>query len=165
MPRLDDQTAERVQAGAENADSGEREPLEEGFYKVVLREVKVNILEKSKEPKLVGCPRWVWEFEIPEGEEHAGRRFWLSLILPADNGYQHADFMLSKFANPFDAYGVPINTDTNDLVGKPVRAFVVQRTINAGPNQGKLRNEVEELLPLEDGSTPVVASDDEDYKF
>lgn len=164
MPRLDDQTAERVQVGAESASSGEREPLPEGFYKVILREVKVNILEKSKEPKLVGCPRWVWEFEIPEGEENAGRRFWLSLILPADNGYQHADFMLSKFANPFDAYGVPTNTDTNDLVGKPVKAYVVQRAISAGPNEGKLRNEVEELLPW-DGDTAAPSVDDDEYKF
>lgn len=164
MPKLDTNTAQRVQKGAENADSGDYEPLPEGMYRLSLRSVTVKTLETSKEPKLVGCPMWVWEFEIPEGEENSGRRFWTQRILPADNGYQHADFMMAKFAEPFEALGGTVDTDTDDLLGNTCRGFVIQQVAEKGKRAGQTTNSLEDLLP--DGDVKKSdASGEDDYDF
>lgn len=164
MPKLDTSTAQRVQKGAENADSGDFEPLPEGIYRLSLRSVTVKTLESSKEPKLVGCPMWVWEFEIPEGEENSGRRFWTQRILPADNGYQHADFMMAKFAEPFEALGGTVDTDTDDLLGNVCRGFVIQQVAERGKRAGQTTNSLEDLLPDGDVKKPT-ASGEDDYDF
>jgi hypothetical protein len=165
LPKLDTGTAQRVQKGADNADSGEFEPLPEGVYRLSLRSVTVKTLEQSKEPKLVGCPMWVWEFEIPEGNEHAGRRFWTQRILPADNGYQHADFMMAKFAEPFEALGGSVNDDTDDLLGNVCRGFVTQQIATRGKREGQPTNSLEDLLPDGDIKQPGKADAEDDYDF
>lgn len=165
MPKLDGGTATRVQKGKENADNGDFEALPEGVYRLSLRSVTVKTLESSREPKLVGCPMWTWEFEIPGGEEHAGRRFWASRILPADNGYQHADFMLLKFAEPFEALGGTVEDDTDDLLGRVCRGFVTQTVSTRGKNEGKQINQLEDLLPDGDVTAAAPAGDDDDYDF
>lgn len=165
MPKLDSGTAERVQKGAENADSGDFEALEEGVYRLALRSVNVKTLEASKEPKLVGCPMWVWEFEIPSGEPNAGRRFWTQRILPADNGYQHADFMLLKFAEPFEALGGKVDDDTDDLLGKVCRGFVTQTIAEKGKKAGQTTNSLEDLMPDGDVTAASAKTDDDEYEF
>lgn len=164
VPKLDSTTAQRVQQGAEDADSGDREPLPEGTYRLSLRSVTVKTLETSREPKLVGCPMWVWEFEIPEGEEHSGRRFWTQRILPADNGYQHANFMLLKFAEPFEALGGTVESDTDELLGRTCRGFVTQTVAEKGKRAGQVTNSLEDLLPDGEVTASSVADDDE-YAF
>lgn len=166
MPKLDSSTAQRVQKGAENADNGDFEALPEGVYRLSLRSVTVKTLETSREPKLVGCPMWVWEFEIPQDEEHSGRRFWTQRILPADNGYQHADFMLLKFAEPFEALGGTVDDDTDDLLGRTCRGFVTQTVAEKGKRAGQTTNSLEDLMP--DGevtATSGAKGDDDDYEF
>jgi hypothetical protein len=163
MPKLDNRTAARVRTGSENAGDGSFEPVPEGMYQLRLRSVAVKEVSTSgKEPKLHGCPMWTWEFEIPEGQEHAGRRFWTNRILPADNGYQHADFMLSKFAEPFEALGGTVEDDTDTLIGRTCRGYIVERIIEKGAKAGEMTNSLEDLVV--DGEITVnnafAASDD-----
>lgn len=168
MPKLESSTAKRVQTGAENADSGEFEPLPEGVYRMSLRSVTVKTLEQSREPKLVGCPMWTWEFEIPEGQEHAGRRFWSSRILPADNGYQHADFMMAKFAEPFEALGGTVEDDTDNLLGRVCRGYVVQQVAQKGKREGQPTNSLEDLMPDDAASASAdggAKGADDEYDF
>lgn len=155
MPKLDQATAARVKAGADNADSG-FEVLPEGMYPLRLRSVTVKEVAKSKEPKLVGQPMWVWEYEIPEGEDHAGRRFWTNRILPPTSGYQHADFMMAKFTEPFEALGGSVEDDTDVLIGKTCRGYVVERIIEQGAKAGEKSNSLEDLVP---SSTDTAESD------
>lgn len=165
IPKLDSKTAQRVQDGATNAGEGsEFKLLDEGVYRLQLRSVTTTILEKSKEPKLVGCPMWKWEFEIPEGEDNSSRRFWTQRILPKDNGYEHADFMMLKFAEPFEALGATPDVDTDELLGKRCRGFVTQRVIEKGQKAGETTNSLEDLMS--DGeTTKAAAAADDDYDF
>lgn len=168
IPKLDVTTANRVQTGAEKAEEGSGfEVLAEGMYPLRLRAVEVTTLANSREPKLVGCPMWKWEFEIPEGHEHAGRRFWTNRILPQDNGYAHADFMMSKFAQPFTALGGTIEDDTDDLIGKICKGYLIERVIESGAKAGEKANSLEELVPLgADEALPTGQSaQDDDYQF
>lgn len=166
IPKLDTTTANRVQTGAERADEGGGfEILPEGWYVLRMRSVTVDELKTSKEPKLVGCPMWKWEFEIPEGEEHAGRRFWTNRILPADNGYQHADFMMSKFAEPFTALGGSTEDDTDVLVGKLCKGYVLQKVIESGAKAGETTNQLEELMPVDTETASTPAAEDDNYEF
>jgi hypothetical protein len=165
MPKLDSNTAQRVQSGADNAGDGNFEVLPEGLYLLRMRGVEVKeVGNNGKEPKLYGAPMWTWEFEIPEGQEHAGRRFWTNRILPMDNGYQHADFMLSKFVDPFTALGGTIDTDTDELVGKICKGYIVERVIEKGARAGERSNSLEDLVPAGDESTTTKA-EDESYDF
>jgi len=164
MAKLDQKTADRVQQGADKADSGDREAIPEGVYPLKLRGVEVRTLENSKEPKLVGQPMWVWEFEIPEDHEHTGSRFWTQRILPPESGYQHADFMNLKFLEPFDALGASADTDTEDLIGRTCRGFITQIVAERGKRQGQTVNSLEDLMQG-DGGAPATGAQDDDYDF
>jgi len=87
---------------------------------------------------------WKWTFEIPEGEQYAGRRFWLNTSLSEASYF--------KLKETFAAFGVDTDTDTADLEGKKVRAMVSMSTIQRGARQGQLGNNLDRVLPL-DGPT------------
>lgn len=129
MPKLNDETANKV----ENAEDGFK-PVEEGIYVLQLVE-DVDVKEGQK------GPYWKWTFVIPEGEEHAGRKFFTNTSL--------SDAAYFKLKELFGAFGVPTNTDTEDLVGQKVKAMIVIKTIQGGSRQGELGNEISKLLPLD----------------
>lgn len=129
MPKLNDDVAEKVN----EAEDGFA-PVEEGVYTLELME-DVEV----KEGRV--APYWRWTFEIPEGEQYAGRRFWTNTSL-SDNAFW-------KLKEAFDAFGVPTNTDTEDLVKRRVKALITIRTIEKGQRQGQLTNEIDKLMPLD----------------
>lgn len=129
MPKLNDDVAAKV----DEAEDG-FQPVEEGIYVLELME-DVEV----KEGKV--APYWRWTFEIPEGEKGAGRRFWTNTSL--------SDAAYWKLKEAFDAFGVPTNTDTEDLVKRRVKALITIRTIEKGKREGELTNEIEKLLPLD----------------
>jgi hypothetical protein len=123
------------------------EPLPEGVYPVRLRGVDIREGQKA--------PYWVWEFEIPEGVEHSGRRFWLNTSL--------SEAALWKLKEVFTAFGTTPDTDTDELLGKRVSAVVVQRVIQAGARAGETTNQIDQVLPAKDGadaSTSTGKTDD-----
>lgn len=129
MPKLNDETASKV----ENAEDGFK-PVPEGVYTLKLVE-DVDVKEGQK------GPYWKWTFEIPEGMEHAGRKFFTNTSL--------SDAAYFKLKETFAAFGVPTNTDTEDLVGQQVKALIITKTIQGGSRVGELGNEISKLLPLD----------------
>lgn len=139
MPKLNNDTSAKVDAA-----ESEFNPVEEGIYVLQLRE-DVSVKEGP------AGPYWAWSFEIPEGEEKAGRRFFHNTSLS-----EQAFFKLKE---TFGAFGVPTNTDTEDLVGKRVKGHVVIKTIQKGTRAGELGNEIKTLYPLDhDGGAPTGVS-------
>lgn len=129
----------------EKAEGLNTELVPEGIYTVTLKSVETKEGKDSKKPY------WLWTFEIPDDsedhEDHTGKRFWLNTSLQEN--------ALWKLKEVFGAFGVDADTDTDTLVGEPVRIVVSQRPIGAGPKMGELTNQVENVLPAD-------ASEDED---
>jgi hypothetical protein len=169
MPKLAASRAKKASASAENAPAGEFPILEEGTYRIRLTGVEVDKVNKAKDPKLLGAPVWIWKFDISpddESEEQVSAKFWHRCTLPPE-GAEYYDFLNGLFVAPFDAYGVSVDTDTDELVGRDVRAYVIQKVIGSGKRKGKIGNEIESLLPLDGEMAGVVAgagaADDFDF--
>lgn len=144
MPKLNKDTAAKVDE-TEGA-AGGFEPLEPGIYVAQLRDVEV------KEGKTSGQPYWNWTYEIPEdAEKYGGRRLWNTTSL------SEKAFPFLKAT--FDAFGVPADTDTDDLIGRKVRLNVTKRTIQQGDRKGEMTNQVESVLPLQVGGGTVSGVD------
>lgn len=141
MPKLNQDTAEKVNV----AEDGFK-PVEEGVYTLQLLE-DVDVKEGGK------GPYWKWTFVIPEGMPSAGRKFFTNTSL--------SEAAFFKLKETFNAFGVPTDTDTEDLVGQKVKALITIRTIQGGSRAGELGNEIAKLLPLDtdDASVSVVKSD------
>ena len=54
-----------------------------------------------------------------------------------------------KMKETFDAFGVPADTDTDELLGEPVRLVITQRVIEKGARMGEIGNNVDRVLPAE----------------
>lgn len=138
MPKLGKDLAEKV----ENAEDGFK-PIEEGVYILQLTEdVEVKTGAKG--------PYWRWVFEIPEKHEdqelaHAGRKFFLNTSLS-----EAAFFKLKEL---FGAFGVPTDSETEDLVGRRIKGHITVRTIQAGDRKGELTNDVSKTFPLDHDET------------
>lgn len=133
MPKMPDAVAAEVDA----TEGGSFAPIPPGVYPAVLTEV--NVKEGAK------GPYWQWVYEIPEGREYAGRRFW--------NNTSMSEAARFKVKEAFDAHGVPANTDTDELVGTWVSLSVSLTTIQSGEKAGQPTNNVANVLPYqaEDG--------------
>lgn len=142
MPKLNAETAQKV----ENAEDGFK-PVPDGVYILELRE-DVEVAEGPK------GTYWKWTFEIPaehDGKslEHAGRRFWTNTSL--------SDAAYFKLKETFGAFGVPTDTDTEDLVKKRVKGVIITGVIQSGAKKGQERSEIDRLLPL-DADDPEVGT-------
>lgn len=132
MPKLDKKTAAAVE---ENEGSG-FEPIPDGRYELQLRDVTV-----AEGPQ---GPYWKWEFEIPDdAPDYQGRRFWVNTSLS-----ERAQWKLKE---TFDAFEVPADTDTDELIGQRVIGYVSVGTINSGQRKGQKSNNVDNLYPLSEG--------------
>lgn len=124
-------------------------PLEEGQYVLRLREVDGT----GDGPK---GPYWTWIYEIPEGYEHEGRRVFNTTSLSDE-----AMGMPGGLKQTFEAFGVPADTDTDELCGELIEAYIVQRTIQKGDRKGQLGNNVENFFPYDpDGDASAEAAGD-----
>lgn len=140
--------AKNVAKAAATADSG-RDLLPEGTYEMRLRNVDTTKVGKSSNQ-----PYWVWEFEITEDckirpDEAEGmnldkRRQWMNTSL--------SEAALWKVKEVFDAFGYDTDADTDDMVGDHCLVVVSQRPIGAGPRQGEITNQIENVLPLRDSA-------------
>lgn len=141
MPKLNDDIAKKV----EQAEDGFK-PVPEGVYILQLME-DVEVREPQNANKNgEKVPYWRWTFEVPkehEGKEleYSGRRFWTNTSL--------SDAAYFKLKETFAAFGVPTNTDTEELVGRRVKALITVKTIQGGQRKGELGNEISKLLPLD----------------
>ena len=135
MPKLNTANAQKV----DEAEDGFK-PIPDGVYIVELREdVEVRESQSGK------GPYWSWSFEIPadhDGKEleFAGRRFWHNTSL--------SDAAYFKLKETFLAFGVPTDTDTEDLVKKRIKVVVRTEIQQQGKNKGKEQSVIDKLLPL-----------------
>lgn len=136
MPKLSNETAQKTAA----AEGGNFEPLPEDVYTATLYG-EVQVREGAS-----GNPYWSWTFKIAEGP-HTGRTLWLSTGL--------SDQALWRLKEVFAAFGVPADTDTDDLIGRRVKLLVTQKIIGAGSRKGEIGNEIQSLLPAEGNDTPT----------
>lgn len=105
------------------------EPVEDGVYHARLKEV-----DPTREgPK---GPYWSWEFEIVEPGPAFKRKQWNNTSLG----------QAWSLKQTFDAFGVPTDTDTDEVVGKVVRIVLSTRTIQSGPREGELTNQVDRVI-------------------
>ena len=130
MPKLSSATASKV----EEAESLDFEPLPEDIYEAVL-EGEVELAEGPN------GPYWKWTFKITTpGFE--GRKQFVNTSL--------SEKAFWKLKEMFEAFGVSADTDTEDLIGQPVKLMVVQRVIEKGARKGEVGNEVRQVLPMKD---------------
>jgi hypothetical protein len=76
-----------------------------------------------------------------DGEPASGKTF-DNLSLSPDASW--------KFKQFFDAFGVPSDTDTDDLIGRLVVHRIGTTTIQKGSRAGEQTDSVEEWLPYEE---------------
>jgi hypothetical protein len=127
-------------------------PVPDGVYHVRLRNVDTP---EQKGPS--GFHYWVWEYEILDDLEFEvtddkgnkstqntrGSRLWNNTSLAPQAAF--------AVKGTFDAFGVPYDTDTDELLGKVVKAVVSTRTIDRGARKGQLSNQIERLQPKDEG--------------
>lgn len=140
MPKLNTETARKV-AEAEDG----FKPVPDGVYIVELRE-DVDVREGGK------GTYWSWSFEVPkehDGKEldYAGRRFWHNTSL--------SDAAYFKLKETFAAFGVPTDTDTEDLVKRRIKVVIRTEIQQQGKNKGKEQNVIDQLLAI-DADDPAV---------
>jgi hypothetical protein len=108
--------------------------IDEGIHEMVLIEVK-----EGEGPK----GRYIrWVFAIPEDAERWRNMRASTVISRASEGWQN------RIKRMFKAFGVPSDTDTDDILGQRVR-------VKLGTNlyEGELQNNVKGVYPLEGGNS------------
>ena len=120
-------------------DRGDFEAMPPGIYEFKLRSVEPAEGAKG--------PYWKWEFECVE-DEYKGRRQWLNTSL--------SENALWKFKEVFKAFGVPADTDTDELVDEHVNLVISQAIIQQGQRKGEMGNQVDRVKAITDDG------DDED---
>ena len=133
MPKLNSKQAKQV----EEADSS-FELLEAGVYLASLNAVT--------EKKGAAGPYWEWEFvicETDEGEELERKpKIWENTSL--------SEKAIWRLASMFEAFEVPTDTDTEDLLGMYVMVNVGQEVVEGGARAGQLRNCFISAFPVPD---------------
>lgn len=119
----------------EEAESGSFEPMPDGVYHARLRDVDTDRSGQAG-------PYWSWEYEVVE-EGFLNRRQW--------NNTSLSEKALWKLKETFEAFGVPADTDTDDLLGKVVKLTISTRTIQQGARKGESANQVDRVSPADEG--------------
>jgi hypothetical protein len=138
MPKL---TKEKAKAAESVTDSFG--PIPEGLYDARLYSVT------SKEAMGSGNTYWSWEYRITDGP-FEGRKLWDNTSL--------SDAAAFRIKQTFDAFGVPADTDTDDLCGRAVQLTVTQRVIERGARAGEIGNNVEKVLSAKTDENPIADS-------
>jgi hypothetical protein len=134
---------QKLQKQTEKAESSGFEPIPDGAYHVKLRDVDTTRSGAKG-------PYWSWEFEIVD-EEFKGRRLW--------NNTSLSEAAAFKMKETFEAFDVPLDTDTDELIGEVVKAVVSQRTIQEGQRKGEVANQIDRLKKADADILAGVASE------
>lgn len=145
MPKL---AAEVARHAEEAAQEGGPQPIPEGVYVGRLHSV-----------------------EISEKEGPSGHHYWTWIFKLQDEGYQNREQRLITSLSPaaafavggaFAAFGVPADTDTDELLGRLALLKVTQGVIQSGSRQGEVGNRVQYLMPY-DGPVSETSPLDQDF--
>lgn len=138
MAKLGKDMVKRVNA----ADDDPFAPIPKGFIKFKLTKVESGKSQSS------GKNMWTWIFKAVEPVAGKEARDWSTF----DSEW--------KFKQIFGAFGVPADTDTDDLIGKTLIAEVDHRVANQGPRKGKLQHFIAGYP--DQNTKPQLFEDDED---
>jgi len=140
MPKL----PQDVQTAAEKAEvGGGSAPLPEGTY--VLRLHSVDVAGKGAKG-----PYWTWEFRVvegPDGPMNGRRRIWDRISLS-----EAAAFRVKNF---YTAMGFTLDSDTDEMMGEHVKAYITQEPIQSGAKAGQLSNNIDEYIELDEDWAPA----------
>lgn len=126
MPKLTKTMAQKAKRAA--ADWGDGfEPLKPGRYLGKL----VSVEQKDGQV----APYWEWKWQEPTSKNH----LWENTSL--------SENAIGRLGKVFEAYGVPDDTDTDELIGKWVGLLVGVRTRPTGERAGELQNTVNGFFP------------------
>lgn len=149
MAKLNDKMAKE----AENAATGFA-PMPDGAYHFILKDVDGTRSGGAG-------PYWSWEYacieedpvEMPvldkdgkwdgkktKSQSVRGRKQWNNTSLS----------QAWSLKQTFDAFGVPADTDTEELYGKPVKLVLEITTIQTGNRKGQLSNNVVRVMPADE---------------
>ncbi len=108
------------------------DPMPDGIYHFRLRDVDATRSGPAG-------PYWSWDYECVE-EGHVGRRQWNNTSLSEKAAW--------KMKEAFTAHGVPLDTDTDEIIGGIVRLTLSTRTIQPpSPRAGEQTNQVDKVSP------------------
>lgn len=137
MPKLNPTLASGVKKAAESSGFT---PMDEGRYRARLTEVVAKTAASS------GNPMWVWTYEVigpvAGGDQYRGRKQWNNTVL--------TEAALWKVGESFAAFGVPEDTDTDELLGCTAVLEISQREITQGARAGQTGNNIDRVMPDED---------------
>ena len=148
MPKLNQKRAQSV------AEASSSFPLiPEGVWPAKLLEVESR--DPKPEPGKTKSGYWRWEFEVhylnEEGKEKTGKQ-WDNTSLA-----ESAEWRLKQ---QFEAFGVPSDTDTDDLLGKWVGVHSGVEIAGAGARKGEPVNTILKVVPITDEITESAISGD-----
>lgn len=112
--------------------AGGFEPLPDGAY-----HLRLNQVDSEREGP--SGPYWSWEFDVVEPGDYTNRKLW--------NNTSLSEAAAFKMKETYDAFGVPYDTDTDDMCGQVVKAIVSIRTIQSGARKGEPSNQIDKLVP------------------
>lgn len=142
MPKL----PKNVQDAAEAAEvGGSSAPLDEGVYILRLHSIDTS----GSGP---AGPYWTWEYRVvegPDGPMNGRKRLWDRISLS-----EKAAFRVKQV---FTAFGFTLDSDTDELIGEHVKAYVIQEPIQSGNRAGQMGNSISEYLELADDWEPAAA--------
>lgn len=130
MAKLNKQAQKQTEA----AESSSFDPVPDGVY--YLKLVDVDTTREGP-----AGPYWSWEFDIVESDDHNGRKQWNNTSLSEKAAF--------KMKETFEAFGVPLDTDTDDMLGMVVKGQISQRVIQSGDRKGEIGNQIDRLRPAE----------------
>ena len=161
MPKLPSTTAKAVDKTDAIHDSGTFEPLAPGDYLARLREVSVR-----DNTDKYGQTMWSVEFDdlhSVETHETAPGRQWMNLTVPLGPKKVHPSYTgtpekwatyqnmaMGRLKAFFESFGYTTDSDTDEMLGEYAVITVRTRTIQSGPREGQLTNEVTGVKALDD---------------
>ena len=132
MPKMNKQLAGQATEAADSG--GSFEPMPDGRYICTLVEVEAR--EGAK------APYWNWQYEVNEQGDYCGRKLFDNTSL--------SEKALWRLGQVFAAFGVPADTDTDELIGLEVAIIVGHETAQAGKRAGQLVTIVSRIEALTD---------------
>lgn len=123
------------------------EPLDEGFYPVVVSQVEIREGEKG--------PYLNWELDVTH-DDFKGRRLWMVTSLAPK-----ALFRLKEVFEALDVYQekveIDYDEDTGIVTSPELAGLACQAVVSQEAYQGRLQNRVNQILPV-DGALPQAAT-------
>lgn len=117
--------------------AGEAENTENAFEVIDACVTHARLMNVDTSKSGQAGPYWSWEFQGVEDGPALNRRFWNNTTL--------AEGKMFGLKMTFDAFGVPTDTDTDDLCGRIVKLTIGVRTIQSGSREGELANSITKI--------------------